>query len=249
MTPREAGEGPSVSPSRSGELSSDADDEAPCASNAKPGVYTAPPGPPRAADACYAQCSMAEPARRRATYDDVLAAPAGKVAEVVHGVLYLHPRPAKPHAAAATALGEELGPPFKRGRGGPGGWLLLDEPELHLAEHVLVPDLAGWRRERLPFMTDEEPYFTLAPDWVCEVVSPSTGKLDRSEKLPIYAGTGVQHAWIIDPLLHTLEVLRRHEGSWLIVSVFSDDAKVRAEPFDAIELELGILWADVRLTR
>ncbi len=192
---------------------------------------------------------MATSARRRATYEDVLEAPPDKIAEVVHGVLHLHPRPAKPHAAAATALGEELGPPFKRGRGGPGGWLILDEPELHLGEHILVPELAGWRRERMPFLTDEEPYFTLEPDWVCEVVSPSTGKLDRSEKLPIYAAERVQHAWLVDPLLRTLEVLRRHEGSWLIVNVFKDDAKIRAEPFDAIELDLGILWADVRLTR
>lgn len=192
---------------------------------------------------------MAEPARTRATYEDVLAAPPNKVAEVIHGVLHLHPRPAKPHAAAATALGEELGPPFKRGRGGPGGWLLLFEPELHLGDHILVPDLAGWRRERMPFLTDEEPYFTVAPDWVCEVVSPSTAKLDRSEKLPIYASERVEHVWIVDPLQHTLEVLRRHEGKWLIVSVFKDDAKVRAEPFDAFELELAILWADVRLTR
>jgi Uma2 family endonuclease len=192
---------------------------------------------------------MAEPARRRATYEDVLAVPPNKVAEVVHGVLHVNPRPAKPHAAAATALGEELGPPFKRGRGGPGGWLLLFEPELHLHDHIVVPDLAGWRRERMPFLSDEEPYFTLAPDWVCEVVSPSTGKLDRSEKLPLYAAEGVPHAWVADPLLHTLELLRLHEGSWLIVNVFKDDAKVRAEPFDAIELDLSILWADVRLTR
>lgn len=192
---------------------------------------------------------MADPALRRATYEDVRNAPREKVAELIHGVLHLHPRPAKPHAAAATALGEELGPPFKRGRGGPGGWILLFEPELHLDEHVLVPDLAGWRRERMPFLTDESPYFTLSPDWVCEVVSPSTGKLDRSEKLPIYAAQDVRHTWLVDPLLRTVEVLRLHERSWLIVDVFKDDAKVRAEPYDAIELDLSILWADVRLTR
>lgn len=192
---------------------------------------------------------MGDPARRRATYEDVLNAPREKVAEVIDGTLYLHSRPAKPHAAAATALGEELGPPFKRGRGGPGGWLLLFEPELHLGEDILVPDLAGWRRERMPFMTDELPYFTLAPDWACEVLSPSTGKLDRSAKLPIYAAAGVSHAWLVDPLLHTLEVLRRQEGRWLIVDVFKDDAKIRAEPFDALELDLAILWADVKLTR
>lgn len=100
---------------------------------------------------------MAGPARRRSTYQDVLDAPPGKVAELVRGALHVHPRPGKPHAAAATALGEELGPPFKRGRGGPGGWHILFEPEVHLGDDVLVPDLAGWRRERMPFLTDEEP--------------------------------------------------------------------------------------------
>jgi hypothetical protein len=116
---------------------------------------------------------MSEPVRRRATYEDVLAAPVRKVAEILDGELVLNPRPALPHTVAASALGEELGPPFKRGRGGPGGWLILDEPELHLGADILVPDLGAWRRERLPAVP-REPYLTLAPDWVCEVLSPST---------------------------------------------------------------------------
>lgn len=188
---------------------------------------------------------MADPARRRATYEDLLEAPRDKVVELVHGALHVHPRPAPPHAAAASALGEELGPPFKRGRGGPGGWLILDEPELHLEEHVLVPDLAGWRRERLPGVGREETFLTIAPDWVCEVLSPSTEKVDRSEKLPIYASQGVSHVWLVQPLQRTLEVLRREGARWLIVDVFADDAVVRAEPFDAIELNLSVLWSDV----
>jgi Uma2 family endonuclease len=130
---------------------------------------------------------MGDPATRKATSQDVLDADPNKIAEVIHGVLHVNPRPARPHAAASAALGEELGPPFKRGRGGPGSWIILDEPELHLGEDILVPDLTGWRRDRMPYMSDEEPYFTLAPDWVCEVLSPSTGKVDRSEKLPLYA--------------------------------------------------------------
>jgi Uma2 family endonuclease len=189
---------------------------------------------------------MADPARKRATYADVLAAPAGVVAELIHGVLHANPRPGSPHAVAASALGEELGPPFKRGRGGPGGWILLDEPEVHLGEHVLVPDLAGWRRERMPVVADV-PYFTLAPDWVCEVLSASTAKIDRMQKLPIYAEHGVAHAWLVDPVLRTLEVLRLEGGRWSIAASYEDDARVRAEPFDAIELELGVLWADVVL--
>jgi Uma2 family endonuclease len=190
---------------------------------------------------------MAKPARRPATYEDVLNAPKHLVAEIVGGVLELSPRPGKPHAAAASALSEELGPPFKRGRGGPGGWIVLFEPELHLGPDVLVPDLAGWRRERLPVLDNVEPYFTLAPDWVCEVISPSTGTLDRARKLPLYAAAGVGHAWLVDPLQRTLEVLRRQDTKWLLLDVFEGDSRVRAEPFDAIELDLSVLWADVRL--
>lgn len=186
-------------------------------------------------------------ARRPATYDDVLNAPDHLVAEIVDGVLELSPRPGKPHAAATTALSEELGPPFKRGRGGPGGWILLYEPELHLGADVLVPDLAGWRRERMPALTNDEPYFTIVPDWVCEVISPSTGMLDRARKLPLYAAAGVGHAWLVDPLQRTLEVLRRQDSKWLLLDVFEGAAQVRAEPFDAIELDLSILWADVEL--
>jgi Uma2 family endonuclease len=190
---------------------------------------------------------MVEPARRRATYDDVIAAPPDRVAEVLDGELYLSPRPAPPHAAATSALGEELGPPFKRGRGGPGGWLILDEPELHLGADVVVPDLGGWRRERLPFLTNEVPYFEVVPDWACEVLSPSTSKLDRTKKLPCYAAAGVGHVWLVDPLARTLEVLALQGTKYVIESVHGDDARVRAVPFDAIELDLAILWADVRL--
>ncbi len=190
---------------------------------------------------------MAIPAPRRATYQDVLAAPENRVAELLNGVLSLHPRPAMPHAAVASALGEELGPPFKRGKGGPGGWIILDEPELHLGENILVPDLAGWRRERMPKVSDE-PYCTIAPNWICEVVSPTTGKLDRTQKLPIYAQAAVQHAWIVDPLLRVLETYRNQDGLWLLLGSWADEMRVRAEPFDAIELDLAILWADVALS-
>ena len=147
---------------------------------------------------------------------------------------------------ASSALGEELGPPFKRGRGGPGGWVILDEPELHLAKDILVPDLAGWRIERMPAITNELPYFDLAPDWACEVLSTSTRKMDKTLKVPKYAAAGVGHVWLVDPIDRTLEVLRLvADGKYLLVGTHADDAKVRAEPFDAIELELSILWAGV----
>ena len=157
---------------------------------------------------------MTEPATRRATYEDVLAAPEHMVAELLAGELHLHPRPAGPHSAAASALGEELGPPFKRGKGGPGGWIILDEPELHLGGEVLVPDLAGWRRTTMDHVGNV-PYFETRPDWVCEVLSPSTEKTDRAVKLPIYAREAVGHAWLVNPLVRTLEVLRLDQGLWV----------------------------------
>jgi Uma2 family endonuclease len=190
---------------------------------------------------------MADPAKRFSSYQDILDAPEHMVAEIIDGERSLTPRPAKPHAAAATALGEELGPPFKRGRGGPGGWIILFEPEVHLGADVLVPDLGGWRRERLPVLSNETPYFTLAPDWACEVLSPSSAATDRAKKLRIYAREQVTHVWLVDPLVRTLEVLRRDGCDWRIVCVHEGDAVVRAEPFDAILLELAILWADVVL--
>jgi Uma2 family endonuclease len=185
---------------------------------------------------------MGEPAKRRATYEDLRAVPRHLVGEIVNGVLITQARPAARHAQASSALGGELMGPFRRGKGGPGGWILLDEPVLHLGDDVLVPDLAGWRRERMPELPDTAA-FDLAPDWVCEVVSASTAAFDRSDKLPIYAREGVRHAWLVDPIAKTLEVLRLEGPHWLLVATWSGDREVRAEPFEAIGLELGVLWA------
>jgi len=191
---------------------------------------------------------MGDPAKRRATYDDVLAAPEHVVAEVVNGVLHTQPRPGAPHARASTRLGTELGGPFDRRKGGPGGWIILDEPELHLGEDIVVSDLGGWRRERMPRLPMEAKYFSLAPDWICEVLSPSTQAFDRSEKMDVYAREGVRRAWLVDPLARLLEVWRledgKHGGQWLRVGTWTGEALVRAERFDAIELELAALWAD-----
>ena len=192
---------------------------------------------------------MGGAAKKDASYADVLNAPPNKVAEIIHGELVLSPRPAGPHSVAATALGEELGPPFKRGRGGPGGWILLDEPELHLGRDVLVPDLAGWRRETMAAVANE-PYFTIRPDWVCEVLSPSTERYDRAAKMALYAAAGVTHAWLVNPLQRTLEILRLPSatpGQWTALGVHHDDAKVRAEPFAAARARSPVLWRDVQL--
>lgn len=188
---------------------------------------------------------MSTPGRlgRPATYDDLLALPEHVVGEIIDGELHVSPRPAPRHAVAASVLGGELGPPYHSGRGGPGGWWILDEPELHFGRDVLVPDLTGWRRLRMASIPDTA-YFTLAPDWVCEVVSPKTGRLDRLKKLPLYAREGVGHAWLIDPLQRTLEVMRLEQGRWVIVAVHGEADAVRAEPFEATELNLGLLWAD-----
>jgi Uma2 family endonuclease len=185
---------------------------------------------------------VAHPVNKPASYEDILALPEHVIGEIVDGELHVSPRPASAHAAASSALGEELGPPFKRGKGGPGGWVILDEPELHLGRDVLVPDLAGWRRERMPERPDVT-YFELAPDWACEVLSPSTARLDRTKKLLAYARESVTHVWIVDPLAQTLEVFRVDADAYRLVHTASGDEKVRAEPFDAIELDLSILWA------
>ena len=184
----------------------------------------------------------AQPLKTGATYDDLCAVPENFVAEMFDGELYATPRPAMPHAHAASVLGFELGGPFHRGRHGPGGWWILVEPELHFGKDVLVPDLAGWRREKLATLPTL-PYFTQAPDWICEVLSPSTESLDRVKKLRIYARVGVEHAWLVNPVLQTLEVFTLASGRWTLVATHEGSTFVRAEPFDAIELELGALWA------
>jgi Uma2 family endonuclease len=164
------------------------------------------------------------------------------VSEVIGGELYVSPQPTQPHIRAAYRLGLLLGP-FDMGREGLGGWLIRPEPELHLRADILVPDLAGWRRERLPAMP-QGVAVTVAPDWVCEVLSPSTERLDRGRKMAIYAREGVKHLWLMDPRIQSLEVHRLEAGGWARLSVHSGNAVVRAEPFEALALELAPLWKD-----
>ena len=177
----------------------------------------------------------------RATYQDVLDAPPHRVAEIVDGVLHTSPRPAAPHALATSRLGAEISPPFDRGRGGPGGWWIIDEPELHLGEDILVPDLAGWRRKRMPDYP-QAAYFTLPPDWVCGVLSPATRKLDLHGKRPVYARAGVRHLWLIDPIDRTMEAFELQRRQWLLIATARDDDPVAIRPFDAVTFSLGDLW-------
>ncbi len=182
--------------------------------------------------------------KKPATYEQLKALPTNQVGEIVAGELYASPRPAFGHAHVSSALGVELGGPFGRGRGGPGGWLILDEPELHLGGDVLVPDLGGWRRERMTKPpAPSEPFLTLAPDWACEVLSPSTARLDRVTKNRVYAREGVAYLWFVDPLARTLEVFGLRDGLWAELGAYEGTERVRAEPFDAVELELEALWA------
>ncbi len=184
---------------------------------------------------------MAEPAARRATYADVEAAPPHLVAELIHGSLVTHPRPAPRHAVAAHRLGNVLGGPFDFGNGGPGGWVFMVEPELHLGENVVVPDIAGWRRERLSVLPDTA-FLTTPPDWVCEVLSPSTERYDRGAKRQIYGEAGVPYLWLVDPVTQLLEAFVLTAGKWLLYSSVVGGDEVRLPPFDAAAFSLGLLW-------
>jgi Uma2 family endonuclease len=177
------------------------------------------------------------------------SAPPEMVAEILDGELHLSPRPARPHTHAASRLGILIGGPFMFGRGGPGGWFILDEPEIHLGPRPdkLVPDLAGWRRERLPRAAgggDAPAHYDLAPDWVCEILSERTRSRDKGQKMRIYAREGVQHVWHVDPLARTLDIFRLREDQWLLVHSFAGEETVRAEPFEAIGLELALVWSE-----
>lgn len=190
---------------------------------------------------------MAEVAERIATYQDVIDAPDNLVAEIIAGRLETHPRPAPRHAVAHMALGGRLMPPFQFGDGGPGGWLIVTEPEIHFGpadrRDIIVPDLAGWRRERLPKLP-ETAYFETAPDWACEVISPSTAHLDRGPKRDIYARDGVAHLWFVDPIHRLLEAFELREGRWVLLATLTNNADVAVAPFEAAPFSLADLWAE-----
>jgi Uma2 family endonuclease len=182
-----------------------------------------------------------KPLKKGATYDDLRDVPDNFVAEMFDGELYATPRPLLSHANAASELLHKIRGSFHHRR--PGGWIILYEPELHFANDVLVPDIAGWRRTRLPEIPPDAAYTTLAPDWICEVLSARTEKLDRGKKLRIYAREGVAHAWLLDPRRRTLEAMSLEAGRWTVLGTYEGEVGVRAAPFESIELELGELWS------
>ncbi len=185
---------------------------------------------------------MTETARKRAVYEDLFDIPENMTGEIIDGDLIVTPRPSRKHIYAGSMLGGALGSPFVSGSGGgPGGWIILIGPEIAFGENILVPDLAGWKRERFPV---EEPHnwISVRPDWVCEILSPHTALVDRTKKMSLYAHHEVCHAWLIDPILQTLEVFRLETGRWVVLGVHAQSDKVRAEPFAEIELDLALLW-------
>ena len=184
---------------------------------------------------------MADPAKRQATYADIVAAPPHLVAEIIHGALVTHPRPTPGHGVAATGLGASIAPGYQWGRGGPGGWIFITEPELHLGRDVVVPDLAGWKRERLPKLP-ETAWIETPPNWICEILSDSTERYDRNAKRAIYAEAGVPYLWLLDPRSKLLEVFQLTAGHWLLSATVGGGDEVRAVPFDAISFPLGDLW-------
>lgn len=187
----------------------------------------------------------------KATYSDDLhtqleALPENLTGEIINSRLYTQPRPTNPHALAGSGLGMDIGSAYHRGRGGPGGWWILDEPEIHFIRdtEVLVPDLAGWQRERMPRLPRDH-RIEVVPDWVCEILSPSTARKDRVVKMPVYARHGTPYLWLVDPLAHTLEAFALHEGRWTVIGLFQEQDAVSVEPFIEIAQELGALWADL----
>ncbi|MDA8153341.1 MAG: Uma2 family endonuclease [Acidithiobacillus sp.] len=181
-------------------------------------------------------------APRYATYEDLFNLPENVVGEIIAGELHTHPRPAPAHARASSALGIKVGSPFDQG-GGPGGWWILDEPELHLGSDILVPDLAGWRRARLPVLP-KTAWFEVPPDWACEVLSPATARTDRVLKLPRYAAAGVAHCWLVDPDDRTLEAYANQDGRWLLLGTWGSTDQAAIDPFAAVTIDLSGLWVD-----
>jgi Uma2 family endonuclease len=185
---------------------------------------------------------MGSEAKKFATYEDLLKVPDHLVAEIVGGELITSPRPSMRHAQASSSLVGDIQGPFQKGRGGPGGWWILFEPEIHLQGDILIPDIAGWKKDIVPELPTAKPYFEIAPQWVCEVISKSTARVDRVLKLPIYAREKVDYAWLIDPDKNTLEVFLRQDKGWFLLNTFAGNDKVSVSPFEAIEIDLGSLW-------
>jgi Uma2 family endonuclease len=174
-------------------------------------------------------------------YQELLDLPENMLGEIIDGELHTQPRPAPKHALAASYLGSDLVGPYGKGRGGPGGWWIIDEPEIHLGSNIFVPDIAGWKKERMPQLP-KTAYFDLTPDWVCEVISQNTVRKDRVVKMPLYAKNKVQYIWLIEPTIKILEVYQLEGQYWTLIGTFADSDKVTMVPFTEISIDLSMLW-------
>jgi len=188
-----------------------------------------------------------QPALQPTLYESLEALPEGVTGEILNGQLHTHPRPSGAHVNVGSMLGAELIGPFRKGNEGPGGWWIIDEPEIHFVRNVevAVPDLAGWRRERMPYFPEDQ-RFEVVPDWICEILSPSTAGRDREIKMPLYAYYEVRYIWLIDPAKRTLEAYRFEAGTWIETGRFADADRVTAPPFEAVSLDLEIFWPPQR---
>jgi Uma2 family endonuclease len=189
------------------------------------------------------EADMSQAVKQSDVYQDLLNLPENIIGEIINGELHTQPRPAPRHALASSSLGGELDGPYFKGRGGPGGWWIIDEPEIHLGDDVLVPDIAGWKKERMPKLP-ETAFFDVSPEWICEVLSQNTVRKDRIFKMPLYAKYGVQHIWLLDPLAKTLEVYQLETQYWKLIGTFSGNDNVSILPFQEINIELSFLWGE-----
>ncbi len=183
---------------------------------------------------------MLEPIKKQACYEDLCRLPENMIGEIIEGELYATPRPSFRHSNVAAGLAE-IRISYQYKRGGPGGWMILIEPEIQLGKSILVPDLAGWQKERLP-CPPETNWTPVVPDWICEILSPGSIRIDRIKKMNIYSRHAVPNVWIIDPIAETLEVFRLENGRWSLVLTAAGNDAVRAEPFHEIQIDLKNLW-------
>ena len=187
---------------------------------------------------------MAEPAARiKATYEDLYTIPENMTGEIIDGEMSVTPRPSARHIYSGTRFGSVLVAGYDFGSGGPGGWIILDEPEISFGEDILVPDLAGWKKERFS-VSEEHNWISVVPDWVCEIISPGTVRKDRIQKMPIYGRHDVPYVWLIDPIAKSLEIFRLESGRWTVAGLYAENDKVRAEPFEQMEINLADLWLE-----
>lgn len=186
---------------------------------------------------------MSEPARKKAAYEDLYDVPDNMIGEIIDGELIVTPRPSRRHTLAASRLSAGLISFYDFGRGGgPGGWIIIVEPEIQLGKHTMVPDLAGWKVERFPIKEDHN-WISVVPDWICEILSPWTAGLDKAEKMPIYARHEVAHAWLLDPGHKTLDVYKLKSGGWYLAESYGERNRiVRAEPFSELVIDLTEIW-------